>query len=53
MDPPDVVDPEDRLSPADINGDHVNGTGGHRSASPDDDDVEDEQEDEISAYLRE
>lgn len=49
VDPPETVDAEDRLTPTDVNGDHVNG---QRSVSPDVDDDEEEEE-EIPTYLME
>ncbi|KAI0337880.1 hypothetical protein BDW22DRAFT_1339104 [Trametopsis cervina] len=50
VDPPETVD-EDRLSPFDTNGDHINGLNGLRPATPDVED--DEEEDEIPPYLME
>ncbi|KIP05380.1 hypothetical protein PHLGIDRAFT_19733 [Phlebiopsis gigantea 11061_1 CR5-6] len=50
VDPPDNGDFDDRLSPMDMNGEHVNGTGARRSASPDLDD-DDEPDDGIPPHL--
>ena len=50
VDPPDIGDFEDRLSPTDMNGEYINGTGGRRSPSPDPDDDSD-PEDAIPQYL--
>ena len=50
VDPPDNGDFDDRFSPMDMNGEHVNGAGGRRSPSPDLDDDSD-PEDGLPAYL--
>lgn len=49
VDPPDNGDLDDRLSPSDMNGEHVNGAGGRRSASPDFDD--DDEPDDLPPHL--
>lgn len=50
VDPPDNAELDDRLSPSDMNGEHVNGNGGRRSLSPDLDD-DDDLDDGIPPYL--
>lgn len=52
VDPPDIGDFEDRLSPSDILPDHLNGTLSRRSASPDGDGDNEDDEDDIPAYLK-
>jgi hypothetical protein len=50
IDQPDNGEFEDRMSPAEINGDHVNGNGAQRSLSPDLDEESDPEE-SIPAHL--